>query len=376
MPGIGSSGSATLLVTANRIRVKNRSSISIIPVILQCYRKGMSKQRITVGLSVHRPEMIAIMESCMRQHDSVFLEEPPDPGFEPMLSGALSVDEYLGQIDIEYPIFSRKMCHLLRRLKGDGKEIFQIEPYMETLIGIHEFFSEGHGPYDLDRTSLHYPVYLAERNATGALVAFYQAAMTGAFDETLDAVKRFARLDAARFRLRDSLRLQALVPMMKEKPYAFIEAGAIHYALWSGLRRRTSSRKGLRLVFLSDTALRSVGLRGRLYGPGDQLTLLYVFHRNLKQPERESLLADRSLIYSKLIFKEELIGETGELPHLRDKMSCINIVRRLSLEDCRRLFPQIYRSGMAQAHEIVLDYLHDGNPAFDRQRFVTRQKDP
>ena len=84
----------------------------------------MSKQRITVGLSVHRPEMIPIMERCMRQHDAVFLEEPPDPGFEPMLSGALSVDDYLGQIDIEYPDFSRKMCHLLRRLKGDGKEIF------------------------------------------------------------------------------------------------------------------------------------------------------------------------------------------------------------------------------------------------------------
>ena len=178
-----------------------------------------------------------------------------------MLSGSISVNDYLGQIDTEYPEFSRKMCRLLKRLKNDGKEIFQVEPYLETLIGIHEFFAEGHGPDDLDRASLHYPVYLAERDATGALLDFYQTEMTGSFDRTIEAVKRFARLDAERFRLRDSLRLQALDPMIKENPSAFIEAGAIHYALWSGLRRQVSPKNGLRLIFFTDTALRSIGER-------------------------------------------------------------------------------------------------------------------
>jgi len=332
----------------------------------------MSEQKITVGLSVHRPEMIPFMAYSMRQHDAIYLEEPPEAGFEQMLSGALSVDDYIGQIDTEYPDFSRKMCHLLRKLKKDGKKIFQVEPYLETLISIHEFFAEGHGPDELDRTSLHYPVYLAERNATGALLNFYQTEMTGSFDRTVAAVKRFARLDAARFRLRDSLRLQSLDAMIKKNPSAFIEAGAIHYALWSGLRRQLSTKNGLRLIFFADTALKSVGEKGRLYGPGDQLTLLYVFHPNFRQPIRESLLAARSLIYSKLIIKEELVDGVGELPHLRDEMSCIQTVRRLSLDDCRRLFPLVRRSGTTQTHQIVADYLADYNLACGIKKIVSR----
>ena len=337
------------------------------------WRKGMSKQKITVGLSVHRPEMIPFMADCMRQHDAIFLEEPPDPGFEQNASQGrcLWTITWVRSMG-EYPDFSRKMCDLLRMLKKEGKKIFQVEPYLEALIGIHEFFAEGHGPNDLDRTSLHYPVYLAERNATGALLHFYQTVMTGSFDRTIEAVKRFARLDAARFRLRDSLRLQSLGTMIKKNPSAFIEAGAIHYALWSGLRRQVTPKNGLRLIFFADTALKSVGEKGRLYGPGDQLTLLYVFHPNLRQPRRESLLAARSLIYSKLIIKEELVDDMGELPHLRDEMSCIQIVRRLSLDDCRRLFPMIRRSGMTQTHQIVADYLDDVNIACVRNKIVSR----
>ena len=111
----------------------------------------MPRQNITIGLSVHRPEIIPFMADAMRLHDAIFLEEPPDPGFERMLSGSLPVNDYLGQIDTEYPEFSREMRHLLRRLRDDGKEIFQVEPYIETLVGVHEFFAEGHGPNDLDR---------------------------------------------------------------------------------------------------------------------------------------------------------------------------------------------------------------------------------
>jgi hypothetical protein len=36
---------------------------------------------ITLGLSVHRPEMVPLTGRLMSQHDSVFLEEPPQRGF-------------------------------------------------------------------------------------------------------------------------------------------------------------------------------------------------------------------------------------------------------------------------------------------------------
>jgi len=329
-------------------------------------KKNQSVQAITLGLSEHRSEMIPSIADWMQQHDAVFLEEPPDDRFERMLTGALAVDAYLMQLDVEFPSFSKKMCYLLRKLKAEGKKIFQVEPYLEILLGIHEFFAEGHRPKELNKKSIQYPVYLAERNATGALLAFYQTSMIGSFEKTLEAVKQFARLDAARFRLRDSLRAQELAQLIKDFPSAYIEAGMIHYSLWQLLRRKVTSPDRLQLIFLANDALKTTESKRCLYGPGDQLTLMYIFQPNATQPKREALLAARALIYSKLIIKEELADDLNALPHLRDELACIQITRRLSLDDCRRLFPLVRRAGTAHARQIVVEYI-DGSKSPRRQ---------
>ena len=126
---------------------------------------------------MHRPEMIPVMADWMRRHDAIFLEEPPTESFEQMLGGLLDVNDYLMQLDVEYFDFSRKMCYLLQELKAEGKIIFQVEPYLETLLYIPEFFAEGHRPEELKKNALQYPVYLSERNATGALLTYYQTAL-------------------------------------------------------------------------------------------------------------------------------------------------------------------------------------------------------
>ena len=185
------------------------------------------------------------------------------------------------------------MCYLLRELKTEGKKIFQVEPFLEILLGIHEFFADGHHPGELQKDSVQYPVYLAERDVTRALLAYYQTAMNGSFEKTLEAVKQFARLDAARFRLRDSLRAQALAPLVKKYPSAYIEAGVIHYPLWRLLRRQLPPPNRLRVIFLANAALKTLGRKGHMYGPGEQLTLLYIFHSNFRQPRREAVLAAR-----------------------------------------------------------------------------------
>ncbi len=312
--------------------------------------------QVTLGLSLHRPEMIPLISNWMLRHEAIFLEEPPDPDFKQMLSGSLAVDDYLSLLDVEYPTFSQQMCKLLRELKAKGKHIFQVEPFWEILLSIHEFFVEGHHPGEIQKDSVQYPVYLAERNATQALLAYYQIVMTGSFEESLEAIKRFARLDAARFRLRDSLRAQALAPLVTKYPSAFIEAGVIHYPLWRLLRRQMPLQNRVRLIFIADGALNTLGLKGHLFGPGDQLTLLYIFHSTFSQPKREALLAARSLIYSKLIAKEEATDDLEALPHLRDELACIQITRGLSIDDCRRLFPLVRGAKSSEARGIVAEY--------------------
>jgi hypothetical protein len=317
----------------------------------------MSTQIITLGLSVHRPEMIPLIADRMRRHEAIFLEEPPADGFESMLAGALAVDDYLRPLDIEYPAFSRDMCYLLRNLQAKGKKIFQVEPFLEILLGIHQFFAEGHGPAELNKDSVQYPVYLAERNATKALLEYYQTAMTGSFEDTIGAVKQFARMDAARFRLRDSLRAQELNLNVGKFSSSYVEAGVIHYPLWRLLRKQTLQPKKVQIMHLADEALKTMGDKGHLYGPGDQLTLLYVFHPGLATTRRETLLAARSIIFSKINEKEELSDDISRFPHLRDELACIRATQQLDLDDCRRIFPLVRRAKSPDARQLVARHL-------------------
>lgn len=319
-------------------------------------------QRITLGLSVHRPEMTALIYDQMRQHRAIFLEEPPHPDFKQMLAGNLAVNDYLAQVDVEYPAYSRLMCKLLRKLSAEGKQIIQVEPFWEILLGIHEFFADGHRPGEIRKNSVQYPVYLAEKNATRALLDYYQTIMSGSFDHVIRAIMRFARVDAARFALRDSLRAQAIASMVGKYPSVYIEAGVMHYPLLPLLRRQLSGKQKLRVSFLAHEALKNRGHKGHLFGPGDQLTLLYVYHPAIRNTRREKLLAARSMIHSKIVVKEELAHNLSTFPHLQDEAECIRMTRQLSLRDCRRLFPLVRRAGSVEAREIVTEYLAASRP--------------
>ena len=57
-----------------------------------------------------------------------------------MISGHLSVDDYLMEIDSEFPQFDRLLSGMLKEIHGMGRRIIQLEPYLEMLIEIHELF--------------------------------------------------------------------------------------------------------------------------------------------------------------------------------------------------------------------------------------------
>jgi len=313
--------------------------------------------KITVGFSLHRPEMIPWIAERMRQHEGIFLEETGSPDFQQMLSGKLAIEDYLLPLDVEYPDFSRTMCLLQREMHAEGKAIHQVEPFIETLIHIQEFFAEGGRPEDLAKDSLAHHVYRAEKAATGALLAYYQTVVTGSFEDAVDSVIRFARVDAARFRLRDSLRAQELARRIPKYRSSYVEAGLMHYQLWRLLRRLLPSSAMVSPIFLADAARPSLAEKGHLYAPGDRLTFLYIFHPAISQTEGEKLLAARSMVYSKILEKNELDERLEAFPHLRDELACIRAVRQLSLEDCKHLFPRIRRAGTLEARGIITEFL-------------------
>jgi len=310
-------------------------------------------KHIHVGFSIHRPEMIPKTAELMRAHEVIFLEEPPDPAFNEMLAGSISVADYLMPQDLEYPEFSRQMCDLEKQLHAAGKQLIQTEPFYKVLLSIHDFFARGNTPDDLKPDTLPYYVFISERQATGALLNFYKTAAAGSFDAVVDAVSQFAKADAARFRLRDSLRAQEIARQADSYASIYVEAGIIHFFLWRKLRMFLSHSYRVKPVFLDRLVKKSSGSRQHLYSPGDQLTLFYIFHPLKADIELETLLAAQSIIYSKIIHKEENIENGSVFFHMTDEMACIRMVKKLSVRDCRRLYGFIRQVRTMEARRIV-----------------------
>lgn len=320
---------------------------------------GAAALSVTLAFSIHRPEILPLAADLMAAHDVIFLEEPPTLGFGAMLRGELAVADYLMESETEYPEFGRRTCELLQGLSRRGIPIFQVEPFLEALVGIHDFFADGGQPSELPPGSVAARVYAAEKAATAALLAYYRTVMTGSFEAALAVVKAFAAVDAARFRLRDDLRAGALADRIAGFGRVYIEAGEIHHGLWGALRTALAGRGRLRVRYLSAPVVRQLTGRGRLAGPGDCITLCYLYHPASRDP-RLDLMAARSLVYNKLLTKEEMPAGAGEFPHTRDEVATIQVVQRLSLEDCKTLFPVIRRLGTTAARELVRTHLQRG----------------
>lgn len=295
---------------------------------------------MTIGFLSHHVEVLPFLRRRLEGCRTLVLEEPPHPRFQDMLQGAVAVEDYLLQVDSGFPEFDRHLCRLLQGLCRDGLRILQVEPYLERLLQIHEGFAAGRSPADVSGEPDLAPVYEAEKRADGALLAYYQASVREPFRQVVEAVKHFARADADRLRLRARLRSEAIAEVCDPGESVFIEAGYIHRALHRELLKRVGKRTRVRALFVMDPLVREWGGKRRNLGPGDVLTLIYVFGVPARAPF-ENLLAARSLLYIKMIQKEELLPGPSPAPHCEDEIRVNRLVDRLTYEDCSRLFEDL-----------------------------------
>ena len=296
---------------------------------------------LTLAFSSHRPEILPLAEEQMTRCDQIIVEEPATPEFERLLAGKLSPEDYLQTIDFEYPDFMRATARLLQRLAGRGTVVWACEPFIERLMEIHEHLGDGGRPEDFRHDSRLWPVYAAEREATGRLLAFYNAAAENDFDRLLATVCTFAAADADRFALRDRLRARAIAERLKDREgRVYIEAGYLHLRLLKELRRLLPPEAVIRPYFLLRDVYRAAGRRAHFYGPGDRLTLALIFGQT-PTIERQHLLAARSLIYNRLIYMAESAPGDDLFPDAAEEILVIACVDRLTLTECRRLHARL-----------------------------------
>ncbi len=311
---------------------------------------------LQIVYATHRPESMEFTERIMRRHEVIVLEEPPHPDFSAMLAGSVDLESYLLEHDLEYHDFSLQQCTILQHAHRTGKTIHQVEPFLQELLAIHEFFAAGHVPAELDPTTLRYQVYLREKEATKALIDYYQAVRSDHFPAILLAMKSFARADVARLRLRDKLRAAQILTMLRPGEDIYIEAGPIHLLLERHLRRDLPPGWSLKTCFAEHQALARLGLRGSLYSPGDELTIGYLLRSSISA-RREALLCARALIFAKIITKEEMNGNGSDYPHTRNEYETIRLVRPLSLTDCQELFFRTRALSTIEAAAVVREHV-------------------
>jgi hypothetical protein len=311
---------------------------------------------ITIGFSSHHAEVLPYARLQMEQHQIIVLEEAPSPSFLGMLDGRVSIDEYMMDLDSEFPGFERRMCTLLRELHSKGRQIIQVEPYLEILLQIHELLSDGKTPGDIMKDPRLESVYGAEKRATGALLNYYTQSLRAPFDKVVRAVQAFAWADAERLMMRERLRAKAITPLTSYGMDIYVEAGYIHYCLYHYLKKALGRCEKIRVVYLLAPVIRKLKGRRRNMGPGDVLTLRYAIHGGAAK-DVANLLAARSLIYIKLLQKDELLPGDSDAPHSEDEVSVNRIVDSLSLEDCQVLFDQIRLAKREKAIRVVKEYL-------------------
>jgi hypothetical protein len=190
------------------------------------------------------------------------------------------------------------------------------------------------------RNDLENAVWSSEHHCADTLLKYYQAAAQGNFENMVRTTRNFARADAGRIRFREKLRSRAIARILKDtQGDVYVEAGYIHLALYSLLRKELPPPVITRALFLLRrpiSELSDLPWRQHL-SPGDVLTLRGVFNKS--DGSEDDLLAAQSLIYVNLISKEEkLPSHSTPYPHLMEELRLCRWVRQLSYNDCEVLF--------------------------------------
>ncbi len=313
------------------------------------------RREITVGLTPHRLEFLPTTKKLLWKHDIIVLEEPPDPLFQEMLTGRIPLDSYVEETEAGFPEYEKEFCKELRKLHQAGRKICQIEPYLERWVLIRSLLDEGVPPSRVKACPELSQVYEMEHETFGKLLDYY-AAMQGSFEDLVEKIKIFARSDARRILLRDKMRAREIVSLTKNYPGGakiYVEAGYIHIKLLYFLACKARGKFRLKAENLLLQALSASGFQGVLPSPGDGLTSYYLFggkHRDIT----EDLLAARSIIYIKLIDKDELKPTSQDpFPHLRNEVFWRLFVWELSYEDCKRLDSLIRLLPTLKAREVA-----------------------
>lgn len=123
------------------------------------------------------------------------------------------------------------------------------------------------------------------------------------------------------------------------------------------MRQILGKRYSIAAEFLLEPIVKKLTGQKLVLPPGDLLTIHYILRKRAAE-EYETLQAARSLIYIKLLKKEEMISSRAEqAPHVEDEISVNALANRLTVAQCEEIYRKIRFQGREQALKAVSAYL-------------------
>ncbi len=275
--------------------------------------------------------MLKHFEEIAKNYDTIVIEEPKNPLFEKMLKGEIDIESYVMNLNTTFPTYTTYQCQVLRRLYRMGKNIYQVEPYLEALENIYMAIEREE---EIPSDEISRKVREVERKVSSAWIDYQEEFLRRDFDKLVDATMRFTKADAERFLVRDEMRGEEIAKIGD----CLVEAGQIHILLPEILKDKGFDVK---IVDLPREVANKLGI-GFYLNPGNELTIRYMLGEEVDEGEAR-LMCAQSIIYISLIPKEELLPSKNDpYPHLLRECRVANMVRRLDYEKCKNLFYKIW----------------------------------
>ncbi|MGC8948497.1 MAG: hypothetical protein ACP5GU_02720 [Thermoprotei archaeon] len=300
------------------------------------------------------------MKKFIKQADIIILEEPANNFFESMLKGIISVDEYMQLLSEEtfslqpsFPLYTSQLCIILKSAYMQGKIIFQIEPYLEIVEKIYEFIdkheAQGMEPSQIlseIRKSQEFGTIYNYEHITYKLLLEYYNSLSRSFDEAVDALLKYSRVEAQRLKLRSKMRAEKIIKTLKdiniEKSNVFIESGNIHLCLYHYLSEYFGDNN-VSSIYLLNSVIKNFDKKMQyIIRSNDILTFMHIF--NVRDDEIERLLAARSIIRLIMISENEISpSKKQQFPKMEEEIAIAQLISSLNYEQCKSLYYKLKR---------------------------------
>lgn len=315
---------------------------------------------ITICFAPHWVELLNEMKEFIKQSDVIILEEPSNDFFEVMLRGVISIDEYIQLLSEEtfslkpaFPLYTSRLCFILKSMYMRGKMIYQIEPYLEIVEKIYRFIDE-HEKQGMEPNQIlseikklqEFNIVYNHEHITYKLLLEYYNSWSKGFDEAVNALIKYSKADAQRLKLRSKMRATKIIETLKnidtEKMNIFIEAGNIHLPLYHYLSEHFGSNN-VRSVYLLNSIVKSFNKEIQcLIRPNDALTFMHIF--NINDDTLERTLAAKSIIRLIMINENEVLPSKNQpFPKTEEETVIAQLISSLNYEECKNLYYKLRR---------------------------------